>query len=238
MIAPVFVVVVVFVVFVVVVVVVVVVLVLVLVLAGYARTCADILAKISSLSHIPGFKAKIDPDGPGGVHPFHVSCTWSSTQKTMQTIAHHNKEGRTRVQGYEAPASYRAGLVYKGATLQQVVALVSASTKCKQLIKYECKGSMLYSNYGFWRNRAHKKMLHWGGVQDRSQTKMTCACHSTRSCAGKHNCNCDVNDRTWRVDEGYLTDKNNLPITEVCFGDTGNTGEEGYHTVGPLICTV
>ena len=113
MIAPVFVVVVVFVVFVVVVVVVVVVLVLVLVLvlAGYAWTCGDILAKISSLSHIPGFKAKIDPDGPGGVHPFHVSCTWSSTQKTMQTIAHHNKEGRTRVQGYEAPASYRAGLI-------------------------------------------------------------------------------------------------------------------------------
>jgi hypothetical protein len=46
----------------------------------------------------------------------------------------------------------------------------------------------------------------------------------TNSCVGGGiRCNCDKNDQEWRADSGYLTDKNTLPVTELRFGDTGDT---------------
>ena len=222
-----------------------------LVPVGYPRLCNDILGSMAasfrtSASPLP-FKAKIDPDGWGRVHPFYVTCKWSSDQTHMLTVVHHNKEKRSRVQGIanNPPASYRAPLVYEGATLRQLAALVDASKSCKQFIKYECFHSLLHSygtDYAYWLNRAHQKMSHWGGA--RPGQNQTCACYNTspRSCADqRYKCNCDKNDDTWRVDEGDLTDKENLPIAEVRFGDVGqvwnNREEEGHHTIGPLICT-
>ena len=49
-------------------------------------------------------------------------------------------------------------------------------------------------------------------------------------------CNCNANDAVWRFDEGYVTDKSRLPITEVIFGDTGGADEEGKHAIGRLEC--
>ena len=52
-------------------------------------------------------------------------------------------------------------------------------------------------------------------------------------------CNCDVNDSEWRKDDGLLTDKTNLPVTEMRFGDVDSSGpsEKGYYTLGDLKCT-
>ena len=213
---------------------------------GYARSCDDIpksMAAPFGISAAPDtFKANIDPDGRGGVRPFYVTCKWSSDQTHMLTVVHHNKEKRTGVKGRVlTPASYRAHLVYEGATLRQLAALADTSKSCKQFIKYECWHSLLHSggtDFAYWLNRAHQKMSHWGGARP-GQTQ-TCACYNTspRSCADqRYKCNCDINDSAWRVDEGYLTDKENLPIAEVRFGDAGTTGDVGYYTVGPLICT-
>ncbi|KAI8515746.1 hypothetical protein Bbelb_065590 [Branchiostoma belcheri] len=55
-----------------------------------------------------------------------------------------------------------------------------------------------------------------------------------RACSGR--CYCDINDHIWRVDSGYLTHRNDLPVTQLRFGDTGGWNEEGYHTLGKLIC--
>lgn len=49
-------------------------------------------------------------------------------------------------------------------------------------------------------------------------------------------CNCDVNDHTWRQDDGYLIDKLTLPVSQLALGDTGASYEEGYYTLGPLEC--
>ena len=58
------------------------------------------------------------------------------------------------------------------------------------------------------------------------------------------NCNCDSNDYVWRYDDGYLTDKEMLPVTKLHFGDTGaepseampSMFEKGFYTLGPLEC--
>ena len=66
-----------------------------------------------------------------------------------------------------------------------------------------------------------------------------CACGLTNSCAGGEKCNSDVNDAKWRKDNGYLTDKNTLPVIELRFGDTGvreDVDESGYHPLGKLRC--
>ena len=69
-----------------------------------------------------------------------------------------------------------------------------------------------------------------GNVCDRGGAKvrrydadhMVCACGDTMSCADPSmRCNCDINDVTWRLDEGDLTNKNDLPVTMFAAGDTG-----------------
>ena len=59
----------------------------------------------------------------------------------------------------------------------------------------------------------------------KENTAMECA-------IGKSNCNCDSNDQVWREDSGLLTNKTHLPVSQLRFGDTGGSKEEGYHTLG------
>lgn len=65
-----------------------------------------------------------------------------------------------------------------------------------------------------------------------------CKCGITNSCAYSGElCNCEANDSTWRFDEGYITDKQRLPLREVRLGDTGLDFEHGKLTLGPIECT-
>ena len=223
-----------------------------LLLALLYRICTamrwDIDQSVIVLQHFPmrlscTVQSQDNHGGWGGVRPFYVTCVWNRSQQRMLTIVHHNKEKRSRVKGHEGPGSYKAALTYEEASLAQVSALADRPKTCKQFIKYDCYHSLFKSNpgtnkpFGYWHNRAHQQMLNWGGTHFGNGTKPVCACHKTKPCAiPTELCNCDTNDYVWRSDERYLTDKENLPITEVRFGDTGNPREEGYHTVGPLIC--
>ena len=57
------------------------------------------------------------------------------------------------------------------------------------------------------------------------------------SCSNSGNkCNCDQNGSPETSDEGFLTYKDHLPVTELQFGDAGDSSERGWHTLGPLIC--
>ena len=50
-----------------------------------------------------------------------------------------------------------------------------------------------------------------------------CACGETGTCGEPGlRCNCDRNDDVWRSDEGYITNKHDLPVKGFCAGDTGN----------------
>ena len=54
---------------------------------------------------------------------------------------------------------------------------------------------------------------------------------------GERRCNCDVNDVYWRRDDGYITDRSFLPITELRLSDTDHKSEQMLYTVGDLECT-
>jgi len=86
--------------------------------------------------------------------------------------------------------------------------------------------------YAWWVSRDSTKMTYWGGASGSGK----CACGMTNSCAvSSHGCNCDASDLAWREDSGLLTDKSNLPVRQLRFGDTGGSAR-GYHTLGKMKC--
>ena len=171
---------------------------------------------------------------------YNVTCNMTDKNGVGVTVISHDSEDRTQVNGYEAPGSYLRDVHYKGSNLSQLASLTGVSSHCEQFIKYECNHSMLLwpdknknSSFGWWVSRDDDKMTYWGGATENGK----CACGMNNTCANPNRgCNCDKNDKEWREDSGLLTDKTKLPVKQLRFGDTGGTGEQGYHTLGKLKC--
>ena len=201
-----------------------------------AASCSVIRKYVSSLSG----NYVIDPDGTGGLAPFTVYCDMIDKNGVGVTVISHNSESRTSVyngQRWGGQGSYSRDIRYTGASLSQLASLTRVSSHCEQFIKYECYGSVLlynFSPYGWWVSRDSTKMTYWGGASVSGK----CACGMTNSCAdSRYGCNCDKDDRVWREDSGFLTDKTRLPVKQLRFGDTGGYGsQQGYHTLGKLKC--
>jgi len=195
-----------------------------------ATSCSVIRKYVSRVSG----NYVIDPDGAGGMAPFTVYCDMRDKNRVGVTVISHDSESRTHVKGYDSPGSYSRDIHYSGASLSQLASLTRVSSHCEQFIKYECYDSMIMSSgYAWWVSRDSSKMTYWGGASPGSGK---CACGMTNSCAGGYGCNCDKNDYVWREDSGLLTDKTQLPVKQLRFGDTEGSIERGYHTLGKLKC--
>ena len=194
----------------------------------YPETCSSVKTNICDVSG----DYVIDPDGEQGEAPFTVYCNMTDKGGVGVTAVSHDSENRTHVNGFEAPGSYRRDIHYIGSSLSQLKGLTEASKNCQQFIKYECKDSMTFGDSdAWWVSRDREKMSNWGG------TTPGCACRMDNSCADpQKSCNCDSNDNVWREDSGLLTDKAHLPVSQLRYGDTGQSNEEGYHTLGKLEC--
>eukprot|EP00795_Rhopilema_esculentum_P007112 gene7112-12765_t len=168
--------------------------------------------------------------------PVRVFCDMSSHNGVGVTVVSHDSEVRTHVNGIEAKLGYIRKIKYEISSdlIKQIVRL---SDKCEQYIKYECKYTGLFlhddSPNGAWYSATGARKSYWGGVE---HTAKGCACKLTNSCHNGKWCNCDAHSREWREDSGYLRYKEDLPVSEVRFGDTGGSGEEAYFTVGKLKC--
>ena len=197
-------------------------------------SCSEVKKYISSVSG----NYVIDPDGEGGLAPFTVFCDMTDKSGVGVTVISHDSESRTHVRGCEDQGCYSRDIHYTRASLSQLASLTRVSSQCEQFIKYECYNSVLRPYrarpYGWWVSRDSAKMKYWGGASPGSGK---CACGMTNSCAvSSDHCNCDKNDNVWREDSGLLTDKTKLPVKQLRFGDTGDSGEQGYHTLGKLKC--
>ena len=58
--------------------------------------------------------------------------------------------------------------------------------------------------------------------------------------SGGGNCNCDAKSGSWAEDAGSFVDDwaQNVPITQMRFGDTATGSGEGYHTLGKVNCYI
>ncbi|XP_033105954.1 contactin-associated protein-like 2 [Anneissia japonica] len=179
---------------------------------------------------------KIDPDGPNtGLDPFSVVCDMTSDLTLSYTTIHHNKEEEGIVNNAEDSFSFIVNITYD-LTPEQIAAIKSVSSSCRQFIKYACVGSKFLQEglHHTWVSVGGIPMMNWGAPTG----TIGCACSITRTCDDPTRlCNCDVNDSVPRQDHGYLTDKATLPVSQLRFGDTGSKGEKGVYTLGPLQCT-
>ena len=189
----------------------------------------------------------IDIDGSGPLEPFKVECNFLNNEIT-QTILHHRSEHTKQVQGYNQPGSYVDRLVYDAA-FEQITMLVNKSYHCKQHLRYDCFNARLlnspylretpFTPFTYWMSRNNQKMDYWGGSLPGTRK---CACGLYGTCKDSRNwCNCDSSSLTneWFTDEGELSEKDYLPVSEIRVGDTGqtvNSNRMAKYTVGPLIC--
>ena len=196
-----------------------------------ATSCSVIKRYASSVSG----SYVIDPDGEGGLAPFTVFCDMTDKSGVGMTVISHNSESRIHVSGCDSAGCYSRDIHYTGASLSQLASLTRVSSQCEQFIKYECYKSVIFAwESAWWVSRDSAKMTYWGGASPGSGK---CACGMTNSCADSSEvCNCDKNDDVWREDSGLLTDKTKLPVKQLRFGDIGDSGEQGYHTMGKLKC--
>ena len=123
-------------------------------------------------------------------------------------------------------------------SVQQLARLADISAHCEYFVKYECLDSQLLNGPGnigymhdWWVSRDGKAMTYWGGW---NYTSYMQACGLNRSRADpRYGCNFDMNDYVSRENKELLTNKAELPVIQLRFGDTGEAGddERGYHTL-------
>ena len=200
-----------------------------------ARSCSDLKRLHPTAKN---GRYIIDPDGERGLSPlYNITCDMTDKNGVGVTVISHDSENRTLVNECDNPGCYVRAIHYTGASLSELESLTRVSLHCEQSIKYECRHSLLhYQNvtYGWWVSRNSTNMTYWGGA---SPDSGKCACGMNNTCANSRlGCNCDKNDHVWREDKGLLTDKEQLPVIQLRFGDTGGINETGYHTLGKLKC--
>ncbi|VDI73662.1 Hypothetical predicted protein [Mytilus galloprovincialis] len=162
------------------------------------------------------------------------------------TEINHNGERNITVVGYEALGSYSYIVTYD-ISFEHVVAIIDSSQFCRQFVRWSCKGALIWDTLNdewttYWTNRstaylATNEKKTPSGFFHGTEVRRTCECGISQTCQESNVlCNCDINDYIWRSDEGYVTNKDALPIVAFFAGDTGDSGEEGHHFIGPLEC--
>ena len=139
-------------------------------------------------------------------------------------VLDHNSENRTRVKDYEGAGEYQVVIEYD-VGWAAAIKIIDSSAACSQFMRWECKAAIIHNPYNpdmlttFWMNRTEQMTNYFGGATPGSGN---CACGETNSCYNTSlPCNCDENDEVWRVDEGWVTNKVELPIHSFYAGDTG-----------------
>ena len=175
-------------------------------------------------------------DSVGGGTPYTAYC--NLTRDAAKTTIRHDKMTKTRVGDGDMKGSDYLHEISYSIGMKQIEQLIRKSGKCRQHIRFHCFQSKLLNSpngppHALWLSRDSESQNYWGGAEPRSK-KCACGMPDPPTCAGTGKfCNCDNKDRIWQVDEGYLTDKNTLPVTALKFN---SKSERSDFTVGPLEC--
>lgn len=191
------------------------------------------------------FNIFIDPDGQGiGDPPILVECDMNGATKVA---AYTEKDDgfdtpfldsvdKVAVMSCLLPGCSSHTIQYGHATIRQLTILADLSQQCRQYVKYDCWGAALEHDeiqYSYWDDRTGSPRYFWAG---NATDDHICQCGIDNNCADSRKvCNCD--SLAHQVsDEGFITDKNLLPITRLNFGRTSLPGSSGRFSLGAFEC--
>lgn len=138
-------------------------------------------------------------------------------------VIHHNRESEGHCRGCESAMCCRSPMIQYD--IDPTPLLESSKYSCVQTIEYRCYGS------GIWSCDS----TCYGGYSKQSDGQMRCFCNDGNIEDDSRN-TCDHNDNTWRKATIVLRG-DALPVTRVGWGDTGDSGEQGFWKVSPITCT-
>ena len=177
---------------------------------------------------------------PGLSPPFKVKCEMNTSRP--KTIIESNMSNKTFVfTGKDYDSEYYYYHISYRAKKQQIVDLIKISGSCQQYVQYNCYESVLLNS----KSMAHLTELglrwytregHIRNTWDGKGNNPTCKCGHENNCTQSNLlCNCDIMDKILRRDNGYLTDRNDLPISKIRVSIL-HTNERSSFEVGPLEC--
>ena len=97
------------------------------------------------------------------------------------------------------------------------------------------------TSYSWWNDRTGQMVTYWHGSHERSAFGCECSLGKSESeCDANHNpigtetyCNCDSLDSN-NVDIGILTNMDQLPVTQLNYGDSQDRISWIQYDLGPL----
>ncbi|XP_030839000.1 uncharacterized protein LOC577099 [Strongylocentrotus purpuratus] len=177
----------------------------------------------------------LNPSGGSFSDAILVYCDFSSVGNNdvvMVTVS-SDMSGWTYLDSYNG--NYSSGVTYSSKEAANVGNMASASDYCYQYLMYECFASMIYSGsvaVSWWEDKDENPMPYWAG-NDAESTG--CYCNEAGNCAkGGDQCHCDLANHY--SEGGWITNKTNLPIGGLTFGDVSDGSSAGNFTVGDLVC--
>ncbi|PVD36122.1 hypothetical protein C0Q70_03095 [Pomacea canaliculata] len=182
----------------------------------------------------------IDPDGAGGVEPFHSKCGFMKTQNcaTTEVPVQDALLSGVRVQNVLQPGGQSTPLTYKYATEEQIKKLINVSPYVWQPVQFECLDTKLINSASpahSYYTLQHQPSFSFG--TDNDTDVIGCPCSLTGTCEDGVTCHCDKASGNVSRDWGIVSRKDKLPITSVAIGGQNTSRAYGVMTVGSVFCS-
>ncbi|KAK6182886.1 hypothetical protein SNE40_010470 [Patella caerulea] len=195
--------------------------------------CYDIMKSGDTKTPYKNGTYVIDPDGPDGVDPFIVKCHFDKQGDNAVTEVLTEPQGPRFLDGKTVPFSYSIPYEYKGATEEQINVLARQAPFCHQGILYECTASPISGNVNYELNNGFISPSFGAGPETNVSS---CPCDLLGTCDG-FKCRCDAQGSMVANDNGTITEKNLLPITEVNAGGQTQAGARAAVAVSSVQCS-
>lgn len=155
----------------------------------------------------------IDVDGTGPLASATIDCDMTGGGFM---VFHHDREARFRSNGGESPRSLQYAVTYT-TPLDIIIAARDGASEVSQYVEKDCRGSVIVDTGG-------TSYTGWLYPPSSSASGGNWPNHTV----------CDINDDVWRESSGTVTNASVLPIIRIDNGDTGDSNEDSYFTLGPL----
>ena len=183
---------------------------------------------------------------PGHSKPFEVHCDMKNKNGPKTIIKTNIGDKKYVFKSESFDKNYHYHQVTYEATKSQIADLIATSQTCRQYVRYDCIASTLLSTYykterssslGLrWYSRKGFPRHYWHG-DSKTASKKSCRCGLEGNCISPDVlCNCDVRDQKFHYDDGFINEKDDLPISKIRVSIQRTNPRSSFH-IGDLECS-